>query len=114
MTFVDGLGVGDIGDVALRDRRHMAEDGVMIVVATLASSNGSPSAAAELIARGFAETEPLLDEMRQEAENVLRECIEDGIVEIKLLQEHLHDGIGQLVYDRTRRRPMILPVVVEV
>lgn len=114
VTFVDGLGVGDIGDVALRDRRHMAEDGVLIVVATLASANGRRTAAAELIARGFAETEPLLDEMRQEAETVLRECIEDGVVEIKLLQEHLHDGIGQLVYDRTRRRPMILPVVVEV
>ncbi len=114
ITFVDGLGVGDIGDVALRDRRHMAEDGVLIVVATLASQNGTHSAAAELIARGFAETEPLLGEMRAEAEDVLRRCLDEGIVEIKLLQEHLHDGIGQLVYDRTRRRPMILPVVVEV
>jgi ribonuclease J len=114
ITFVDGLGVGDIGDVALRDRRHMAEDGVLIIVATLASQNGSQSATAELVARGFAESEPFLDEMRSEAEAVLRDCLEDGIVEIKLLQEHLHDGVGQLVYDRTKRRPMILPVVVEV
>ncbi len=114
ITLVDGLGVGDIGDVALRDRRHMAEDGVLIIVATLASQNGSRSAAAELVARGFAESEPLLDEMRSEAEAVLRRCLEEGVVEIKLLQEHLHDGIGQLVYDRTKRRPMILPVVVEV
>src|SRR5262249_24871980 len=114
VTFVDGLGVGDIGDVALRDRRHMAGAGVLIVVATVVGSNGALYAAAEVIARGFADTEPLLDEMRIEAENVLRECLEDQIVEIKLLQEHLHDGIGQLVYDRTRRRPMILPVVVEV
>jgi ribonuclease J len=114
VTFVDGLGVGDIGDVALRDRRHMAEDGVLIIVATVASQNGTRSAAAEVIARGFAETEPLLDEMRAEAEGVLRECLADDVVEIKLLQEHLHDGVGQLVYDRTRRRPMILPVVVEV
>jgi ribonuclease J len=114
VTFVDGLGVGDIGDVALRDRRHMAEDGVLIVVATLAGRNGVRSAGAEVIARGFAETEPLLDEMRLEAESVLRGCIDEDIVEIKLLQEHLHDGLGQLIYDRTRRRPMILPVVVEV
>ncbi|HKP19662.1 MAG TPA: ribonuclease J [Gaiellaceae bacterium] len=114
VTFVDGLGVGDIGDVALRDRRHMAEDGVLIIIATLASSNGARTAAAELIARGFAETEPLLDEMRAEAENVLRSCLAENVVEIKLLQEHLHDGVGQLVYDRTKRRPMILPVVVEV
>ncbi len=114
VTFVDGLGVGDIGDVALRDRRHMSQDGVLIIVATLASSNGARSAAAELIARGFAESEELVDEMRIEAEAVLRDCLADGIVEIKLLQEHLHDGVGQLVYDRTKRRPMILPVVVEV
>jgi ribonuclease J len=114
VTFVDGLGVGDIGDVALRDRRHMAEDGVLIIVATLGSQNGARSAAAELVARGFAESGPLLDEMRAEAENVLRELIAQDVVEIKLLQEHLHDGVGQLVYDRTKRRPMILPVVVEV
>jgi ribonuclease J len=114
VTFVDGLGVGDIGDVALRDRRHMAEDGVLIIVATLASQNGTQSAAAELVARGFAESGPLLDEMRVEAENVLQELIGQGVIEIKLLQEHLHDGVGQLIYDRTKRRPMILPVVVEV
>jgi ribonuclease J len=114
VTFVDGLGVGDIGDVALRDRRHMAEDGVLIIVATLGSQNGTRTAAAELVARGFAESGPLLDEMRAEAENVLHELISEDVVEIKLLQEHLHDGVGQLVYDRTKRRPMILPVVVEV
>ncbi len=114
VTFVDGLGVGDIGDVALRDRRHMAEDGVLIIVATLASQNGTRSAATELIARGFAETGPLLDEMRAEAETVLRDLLAGDVFEIKLLQEHLHDGVAQLVYDRTKRRPMILPVVVEV
>jgi ribonuclease J len=111
VTFVDGLGVGDISDVALRDRRHMSEDGVLIVVTTLA--NGSASAP-ELIARGFAEDEELLSEMRSEAQQIVRELLQDDIREIKLLQEHIHDGIGQLIYDRTRRRPMILPVVVEV
>jgi ribonuclease J len=111
MTFVDGLGVGDISDVALRDRRHLSEDGVLIVVATL--SNGA-AAAPELISRGFAETDHLMAEMRSEAHEIIRGLLADDIREIKLLQEHLHDGIGQLVYDRTRRRPMILPVVVEV
>jgi ribonuclease J len=71
-------------------------------------------AAPELISRGFAESEELLDEMRQEAHEIVRELLADDIREVKLLQEHLHDGLGQLVYDRTRRRPMILPVVVEV
>src|SRR5881396_2238584 len=115
VTFVDGLGVGDVHDVALRDRRHLSEDGVLIVVATLAGSNGRASAGPpELIARGFADSGPLLDEMRDEASRVLDDCLQQNIVEIKLLQEHIHDGLGQLVYDRTGRRPMILPVVVEV
>ena len=111
VTFVDGLGVGDISDVALRDRRHMSEDGVLIVVATL--SDGSASAP-ELIARGFGDSDELLAELRQEAHEIIRDLLADDIREIKLLQEHLHDGLGQVVYDRTRRRPMILPVVVEV
>ncbi len=111
VTFVDGLGVGDISDVALRDRRHMSEDGVLIVVTTLADGAASSP---ELIARGFGDSDELLAEMRQEAHEIVRGLLADDISEIKLLQEHIHDGIGQLVYDRTRRRPMILPVVVEV
>jgi ribonuclease J len=115
VTFVDGLGVGDVQDVALRDRRHLSEDGVLIVVATLTGQNGSIAGQPELIARGFAEPgEPLLDEMREEAQRVLDDLVRDDVTEIKLLQEHLHDGLGQLIYDRTGRRPMILPVVVEV
>ncbi len=113
MTFVDGLGVGDVRDVALRDRRHMSEDGVLIVVATLAGSNGRISGAPELIARGFGESDELIEELRAEAGRVLQELLSENVSEIKLLQEHLHDGIGQLVYDRTQRRPMILPVVIE-
>jgi ribonuclease J len=117
MTFVDGLGVGDVHDVALRDRRRLSEDGVLIVVATLAGSNGrgALTAAPELIVRGFGEAaEPLLDELRAEADRVLRELLADDVTEIKLLQEHVHDALGGVVYDRTRRRPMILPVLVEV
>src|SRR6266542_2452517 len=115
VTFVDGLGVGDVQDVALRDRRHLSEDGVLIVVATMTGTNGSLAGQPELIARGFAEPgEPLLDEMREEAQRVLDDLVKDNVTEIKLLQEHLHDGLGQLIYDRTGRRPMILPVVVEV
>jgi ribonuclease J len=111
MTFVDGLGVGDISDVALRDRRHLSEDGVLIIVTTLSNGGAAPP---ELISRGFAESEELFAEMRGEAHEIVRNLLEEDIREIKLLQEHLHDGLGQLVYDRTRRRPMILPVVVEV
>jgi ribonuclease J len=112
VTFVDGLGVGDISDVALRDRRHMSEDGVLIVVTTLANNGAS---APELISRGFAENDDeLFSEMRDEVRDIVRELLADDMREVKLLQEHIHDGLGQLIYDRTRRRPMILPIVIEV
>jgi ribonuclease J len=114
VTFVDGLRVGDVKDVALRDRRRLADDGVLIVVTTLASSDGGEIAPPELIARGFAESDELLDELRTEADRVVRELAVQHVTEIKLLQEHIHDAIGQVVYDRTRRRPMVLPVVIEV
>ena len=112
VTYVDGLGVGDITDVALRDRRHMSEDGVLIVVTTLADNGAT---APELISRGFAENDDeLFSEMRDEVRDIVQELLADDMREIKLLQEHIHDGLGQLIYDRTRRRPMILPVVIEV
>ena len=114
VTFVDGLRVGDVQDVALRDRRRLADDGVLIVVTTLASSDGGEIAPPELIARGFAESDELLAELRDEAHHVVRELATQRVTEIKLLQEHIHDSIGQVVYDRTRRRPMVLPVVIEV
>ena len=114
VTFVDGLRVGDVEDVALRDRRRLADDGVLIVVTTLASSDGGEIAPPELIARGFVESDELLDELRAEADRVVRELAAEHATEIKLLQEHIHDAVGQIVYDRTRRRPMVLPVVIEV
>jgi ribonuclease J len=113
-TFVDGLGVGDVQDVALRDRRHLSEDGVLIVVATVGMQNGSEIAAPEVISRGFAETDSLLEEARLEAERTVEECLRQNVRELKLLQEHIHDNVGKLVAERTGRRPMILPVVVEV
>ena len=113
VTFVDGLGVGDVQDVALRDRRRLSEDGVLIIVTTLASSNGGRTAPGADRAR-HGRLRRIVDELRSEALSVLRTSTSDGITEIKLIQEHLHDAVGQLVYDRTRRRPMILPVVIEV
>jgi ribonuclease J len=112
-TFVDGLGVGDVREVALRDRRHLSEDGVLIVVVTIGSQNGREITAPEVIARGFAEPGPLLEEAREEAERTLAHCLAEDISEVKLLQEHIHDAVGQLVHERTGRRPMILPVVLE-
>jgi ribonuclease J len=83
-------------------------------VTTVALGDGAEIAPPELNARGFGEDEDLLGELREAADRVVTELAADGVTEIKLLQEHLHDEIGQLVYDRTRRRPMILPVVIEI
>ena len=87
---------------------------MLIVVTTVALSDGGEIAPPELIARGFGDNEELLEELREEADRIAEELAEDGITEIKLLQEHMHDGIAKLVYARTRRRPMVLPVVIEV
>ena len=114
MTFVDGLSVGDMNAVALRDRRHLSEDGVLIVVATVGTQNGRELSPPEVIARGFAEAGPVLDEAREEAERALARSLGENVAELKLLQEEIHEAVGRLVYERTRRRPMILPVVLEV
>jgi ribonuclease J len=114
VTFVDGLAVGDVNAVALRDRRHLSEDGVLIVVATVGTQNGRELSPPEVIARGFAEPGPVLDEARDEAERALTRSLGRNVAELKLLQEEIHDAVGRLVYERTGRRPMILPVVLEV
>jgi ribonuclease J len=115
VTFVDGLGVGDVEDVALRDRRRLSEDGVLIVVATVSLDDGGTTISPpELIARGVGEDPGVVEELRDEAGRIAAELSSNGLTEIKLVQEHIHDAIGQAIYDRTRRRPMILPVVIEV
>lgn len=117
MIFVDGVDIGDPADVALRDRRMLSADGIFIVVATISEDQGAPVADTEVIFRGvpFVEAaEGLRQEIRDEVERSLARAHADGIHEVDLLQEELHDDLAALVYDRLRRRPMVLPVVVEV
>jgi ribonuclease J len=117
MIFVDGVDIGDPSDVALRDRRMLSADGIFIVVATISESEGAPVAETEVIFRGvpFVEqAEELRQEIRDEVERSLARAHSDGISQVDLLQEELHDDLAAFVYDRLRRRPMVLPVVVEV
>jgi ribonuclease J len=119
MIFVDGVDIGDPDDVALRDRRMLSADGVFIVVATVDGEDGSSVAPPEIMFRGvgFLETgeaDGLVDELRDVVEASLDRLAEEGVTEPVLLQQDLHDDVAQFVYDRIRRRPMILPVVVEV
>jgi ribonuclease J len=118
MIFVDGLDVGDPEDVALRDRRMLSADGIFIVVATVSEQDGRSVAPPELIFRGVpfldGAGEELLDELREAVEDSLARSADEEIREIDLLQTHLHDDVARFVYERLRRRPMVLPVVVEV
>jgi ribonuclease J len=119
MIFVDGVDIGDPDDVALRDRRRLSADGVFIVVATVSSDDGSQVAPPEVIFRGVAfldeaEAASLVEEVRGVVEGSLASASEQGAREPMLLEDDLHDDIAEFVYGRLRRRPMILPVVVEV
>jgi ribonuclease J len=117
MIFVDGVDIGDPDDIALRDRRMLSADGVFIVVATVSSDDGSSVAAPEVMFRGVPfvdEADGLVDELREVVERSLSDAARDQVREVALLQEHLHDDVAEFVYDRLRRRPMVLPVVVEV
>jgi ribonuclease J len=117
MMFVDGVDVGDIEDVALRDRRMLSADGIFIVVATVSEQDGRSVAPPEIIFRGVPfldEADNLVDDIRDTVEESLSRSAAEEIREIDLLQDHLHDDVAEFVYDRLRRRPMVLPVVVEV
>jgi ribonuclease J len=118
MIFVDGVDVGDVEDVALRDRRMLSADGIFVVVATISEQDGRSVAPPEIIFRGVpfleSQEDELFEEIRGAVEDSLAHSAEEQIREIDLLQSHLHDDVARFVYDRLRRRPMILPVVVEV
>lgn len=117
VMFVDGVNVGEPDDVALRDRREISADGIFIVVATISTDDGSVVADPEVIFRGVAfleEAGGLIEELKDVVEDSLEDAAEAGTRELHLIQEDLHDAIAKLVYEKLKRRPMILPVVVEV
>src|SRR3954469_4929126 len=117
MIFVDGVDIGDVTDVALRDRRMLSADGIFVVAATISEQDGSSVAEPEVIFRGVpyaGEADKLLGELRACVDASIARAAGEEIREIDLLQEILHDDLAAFVYDRLKRRPMVLPVVVEV
>jgi ribonuclease J len=117
MIFVDGVEIGDVTDVALRDRRMLSSDGIFVVVATVSEQDGSSVADPEVIFRGVPypdDAEKLLGQIRDTVEKSLDRAADEEIREIDLIQKLLHDDLAELVYDKLKRRPMVLPVVVEV
>ncbi len=117
MVFVDGVEIGDVADVALRDRRMLSADGIFVVVATISEQDGASVADPEVIFRGVPfpdEAEQLADELRETVDATLARAAGENIHDVDILQTLLHDDLAALVYNRLKRRPMVLPVVVEV
>ncbi|HEY6890761.1 MAG TPA: ribonuclease J [Solirubrobacter sp.] len=117
MIFVDGVDIGDVSDVALRDRRMLSGDGIFIIVATISEQDGSSVVPPEVLARGVPFLEgnsAFIDELREAVEDSLDGAADQQITEVDVLQSHLHDDLAKFIYDRLKRRPMVLPVVVEV
>lgn len=116
LTYVDSFGTADVGEAVVRDRRHMSEDGLVLVVVQVDAHDGTISGSPEIVTRGFAGAEDavLIDAIREKVEESLRESAEEHIHEADVLQKQLHDAVGSLINRKMRQRPVILPVIVEV
>ena len=115
--YVDGLGVGDVGNVVIRDRQHLAEDGILIVVIALDSYNSIVVSGPEIVSRGFVyvrEADELLEEARAIISEALDECMDKKITDWGKIKSMIKDEAGEFLWRKTKRRPMILPIIIEV
>ena len=113
---VDGLGVGDVGNIVLRDRQHLSEDGIMIVVMTLERHSNVVLAGPDIVSRGFVyvrESEDLMDHAREVVELALNGCLDKGITDWSKIKAAVKDALSDYVWKRTKRSPMILPIIME-
>ena len=116
-VLVDGLGVGDVGNIVLRDRKHLSEDGLMIVVVTISKEDGRVLAGPDIISRGFVyvrESEDLMDGAKNVLKDVLRDCEDRNIKEWAYLKNNIKESLKEYLYQKTKRNPMILPIIMEV
>ena len=115
--FVDGLGVGDVGNIVIRDRKHLSQDGILTVVVTLAKGSKSIIAGPDIISRGFVyvrESEGLMDEAKEIVKNILVQCEENRVTDWATLKSKVRDELRSYLYEKTKRRPMILPIIMEI
>lgn len=115
-VFVDGYGVGDVGSVVLRDRKHLAQDGLIVVVATIDGYNGEILSGPDVVSRGFVyvrESEELIDDAKHLAQTILEDCAYNNVREWSVIKTKIRDEVSHLMYERTKRSPMILPVIME-
>jgi len=116
-VLVDGLGVGDVGSVVLRDRRHLSEDGIIVVVATVSSDEGIVISGPDIVSRGFVyvkESEELMESLRLMAQEVLEKCLDSGNTEWNVMKGKIKDTLTNHIYSITKRKPMILPIIMDV
>ena len=116
-VLVDGLGVGDVGSVVLRDRKHLSEDGLIVVVTTINRETGAVAAGPDIVSRGFVyvrESEALMDEAKQLVKKTLRTCADRNIREWGNIKSSVRDELGNFIFQKTKRNPMILPIIMEV
>ncbi len=117
IVLVDGMGVGDVGNVVLRDRRHLSEDGIIIVVATIDEQALDILSGPEIVSRGFVyakESEQLIEQIRMIARDAIYNCLIRGITEWTQLKYKVKDDLSKFIYSQTKRKPMILPIIMEV
>lgn len=116
-VLIDGLGIGDVGNIVLRDRKQLSQDGILIVVMTLSRSTGAIVAGPDVVTRGFVyvrESEFMLEEAKDKVRQTMARCRENRITEWSALKSQIRDALGKHFYEKTRRRPMILPIIQEV
>ncbi len=114
---VDGLGVGDVGSIVLRDRKHLAEDGLIVVVTTIDTASGELVAGPDIVSRGFVyvrESEQLIEEAKNRAREVLEECCREHTLDWSTMKSRLRDELSHLLFQKTKRSPMILPIIMDV
>ena len=114
---VDGLGVGDVGNIVLRDRQHLAEDGILIVVLTLEKYSNQVLAGPDIVSRGFVyvrESEGLMDEAKHVVEEAIEDCMDRRVTDWGRLKTAIRDSLSEFLWKRTKRSPMILPIIMEV
>lgn len=114
---VDGLGVGDVGNIVLRDRQHLAEDGILIVVLALDSASGELVSGPDIVSRGFVyvrESDVLMDEARMLMQDMIEKCLDKGVSDWGRIKSTIKESLSEFVWKKTKRRPMILPIIMEV